>query len=135
MFRSHYAAGAVLSVLLSLSVISSGLADGDEAPPVCTINKVTVPDISEEEKVGAAGCEATYYGLCERLVVQAQDRCDRICQTFGQRNSLEALAFRECDADEIGTSIAAFDEALHCRIEGEENFTSCALASSCKCLP
>jgi len=129
--KSNRHTGAfALSVLLALFGALSARAE-EEAR--CNIDEIDIPAINDRQKVGAEGCKTAYYSLCEELVEQAQENCNNICLRFRKRGSLQPFELKECIAERIETTIDAFDEVRHCKIEAEDKITACTLDYECSC--
>lgn len=115
-----------------LALWTAAPSDSDE-DRACQIDRIEMPAISQERRIGPQGCEATYYELCEELVVQAQEACSAICRRFNQRSLQTTLLLEPCTADPVGTSIDAFDKARDCRFESDQSSVGCSLSFDCRC--
>lgn len=121
-----------MPILLILLAMGHATADEDA---LCNIGTVEVSPIDERRKVGAEGCMAAYYTLCEELVEKGQETCNNICQRFRKRGSLQPFALQECTAERIETSIDAFDPVRHCRTEAKDRIVRCTMDYECSCEP
>lgn len=127
---NRYSGAFALSALLTLL---GAFPAGAEEPARCNIDGIDIPAVSDRQKVGAEGCKTAYYALCEELVEQAQENCNNICQRFRKRRALQPFELKECIAEPIDTTIDAFDEVRHCKIEAEDKIASCTLDYDCSC--